>query len=88
VVFGRFKFFCSMRKSVDDLRKLLEDIVVPAFCVSQLDVDEERKLKLTRVGVFLFLTGFSFYLNRLNLLDPGLFTKFDSPVVLYRIIFM
>lgn len=38
-----------MRKSVDDLRKLLEDIVVPAFCVSQLDVDEERKLKLTRL---------------------------------------
>lgn len=39
---------------MDDLRKLLEDIVVAAFCVSQIDVDEERKLKLTRVGFSLF----------------------------------
>lgn len=61
-----------MRKNVDDLRKLLEDIVVAAFCVAQLEVDEERKLKLTRVGFSLFcLTEFSFILPGLILLDLG-----------------
>ena len=39
----------SLRRNADDLRKSVESVVVPLFCISQLAVDEERQNKLKKV---------------------------------------
>ena len=44
-------WFTSLRRNADDLRKSLESVVIPLFCISQLAVDEERQNKLKKVGV-------------------------------------
>ena len=63
----------SLRRNADDLRKSLESIVVPLFCISQLAADEDRQNKLKKVplrsyyGVLwwacLFVCEVSFYIH-------------------------
>ena len=54
-VLVRHTFICatcrcaSLRRNADDLRKSLETVVIPLFCMSQLAVDEERQTKLKKV---------------------------------------
>lgn len=38
-----------LRRNADDLRKSVESVVVPLFCISQLAVDEERQNKLKKL---------------------------------------
>jgi len=49
-----FLLCVSLRRNADDLRKSLESVVVPLFCISQLAVDEEKQTKLAKVSVFCY----------------------------------
>lgn len=42
-------YYCSLRRNADELKKALEDVVIPMFCTAALNVNDDQQQKLQKV---------------------------------------
>lgn len=42
-------FVFSQRKNAEDIRKCIENVVVPIFCTAHAGADDDKKAKLSKV---------------------------------------